>query len=163
MDERKKIEELYGHKLRLRVCGICIEEEKILLVRHSGLGEEGELWIPPGGGMEWGQTAPENLVREFLEETGLQVKVGPFLFVHEHLKEPIHAVELFFQVYPIGGTLRTGLDPELPKQQQIIQEVRYFHFHELAEINPGRLHAIFNHYKSLEALNIASGYFNFGK
>ena len=163
MSHQKNVEALFGHKLRVRVCGICLQDDKILLVRHSGLGQEGILWIPPGGGMEWGQTAPENLAREFLEETGIEVEVGPFMFIHEHLKAPLHAVELFFRVYPLGGELKTGTDPELPDHQQIIQEVRYFSFQELNELKPGHLHAIFSHYRSLDELNNASGYFKFGK
>ena len=164
MDNRASIEEYYGHKLRLRVCGICLDKDgRILMVKHTGLGKEGELWLPPGGGMEWGQSAPENLKREFLEETGLEVKVGSFMFVHEHMQDPIHAVELFFRVYPIGGFLTTGTDPELAPQQQIIQEVRYFYFEELMALGNSRLHAIFGHYSSTEALNNAGGYFKFGK
>lgn len=163
MDEQSAIKQLYGHKLRLRVCGICIRENKVLLVRHSGLGEEGQLWIPPGGGMEWGQTAPQNLEREFLEETGLEVETGPLMFVHEYLSAPLHAVELFFRVRIIGGALCRGTDPELSEADQIIQEVGFLSFEEIKALPPAQLHAIFKYFRTLEALNNASGFFNFEK
>ena len=130
------------------------------MVRHKGLGEEGELWIPPGGGMEWGQSAPENLKREFLEETGLEVTIGDFLFVHEHQQGSLHSVELFFRAHLKGGSLTTGFDPEMLPHEQIITEVRFFHFSELQEVGHGKLHAIFRNYNSLDTLINAKGYFN---
>lgn len=163
MDEKKFVTEHFGHQLRFRVCGICIKDDKLLLVLHKGLGELGELWLPPGGGLERGQTAPENLKREFLEETGLEVEVGNFLFIHEHLQGSLHAVELFFSVKATGGSLVTGSDPELPPDKQLIQEVRYFNFAELKAFGDQRLHAMLQHCHSLEELNNAKGYFKFGK
>ena len=164
MDHSENIHKLYGNKLRLRVCGICLDEQdRVLMVRHKGLGEEGELWIPPGGGMEWGQSAPDNLKREFLEETGLEVTIGDFLFVHEHQQASLHSVELFFRVYPKGGTLTKGFDPEMLPHQQIISEVRFFHFSELQEVGPRKLHAIFRNHKNMDTLINAKGYFKFEK
>lgn len=153
----------FGNRLRLRVCGICTMGDRLLLVKHRGLGPLGELWIPPGGAVEWGQSVPKNLEREFREETGLEVKTGDFLFVHEHLQPPLHAVELFFTVRQTGGSLQTGVDPELPPDRQLIQEVRYFSFPELKALGAERLHAILQHHNSLEELKNAKGYFNFGK
>lgn len=163
MNENSLVERYYGKRLRLRVCGLCIEQDRLLLVRHAGLGSKGELWIPPGGEVEQGQTVPENLEREFKEETGLEVETGPFLFVHEYLQAPLHAVELFFKVSLKGGTLQTGYDPELPAGQQIIQEVKYFTYPELKLLGSERLHAMLNQFNSLENLINASGYFKFGK
>ena len=163
MKKNDFVKEHFGNRLRLRVCGICIQEEKLLLVHHKGLGNLGELWLPPGGGVELGQTVPENLEREFLEETGLHVETGPLLFVHEHLQNSLHAVELFFSVVVSGGELKTGSDPELPSDQQLIQEVRYLSFPEIKALGAGRLHAMLQHCNSLEELNNAKGYFKFGK
>lgn len=163
MNDRLIVEQLFGHRLRYRVCGICIQNHQLLLVRHSGIGDEGELWIPPGGGMETGLSAPENLEREFMEETGLAVKTGPLLFVHEYINAPLHAVELFFRVSVSGGILKKGFDPELKTDQQIIQEVRFMSFKEINALPPARLHHILQNHKSEEALNNASGYFKFQK
>ena len=80
---RDTIVEQFGNKIRVRVCGICIENAKILLVKHHALTKSGEFWSPPGGGMDFGESAENNLKREFLEETGLVVDVEKFLFVHE--------------------------------------------------------------------------------
>ncbi len=164
MNPADQITQLYGNKLRVRVCGICLDDgNRILMVKHTGLGREGELWTPPGGGMEWGQSAPDNLEREFREETGLIVSAGEFLFIHEHLTGPLHAVELFFRVRQTGGSLKTGHDPEMHPDHQIIADVRFFHFDELKQLAPGKIHAMFAHYNTQDALINASGYFKFEK
>ncbi|WP_040664537.1 NUDIX domain-containing protein [Nafulsella turpanensis] len=163
MSDRDFIHQKYGNRLRLRVCGICIENGHILLVRHKGLGEEGELWLPPGGEAEWDSSLPDNLKREFKEETGLEISVKDFLFVHEHLQAPLHAVELFFSVQRKGGHLHRGTDPELSSQEQIIQEVRFMNFDELNRMGMKKLHALFHGCSSMEELNNKAGYFKFEK
>jgi ADP-ribose pyrophosphatase YjhB (NUDIX family) len=42
-------------------------------------------WRPPGGGMEFGETAEQTLAREFLEEFGATLKVGKRVAVMENL------------------------------------------------------------------------------
>ena len=163
MKERDFIHQHYGNRLRLRVCGVCIEGNKILMIRHAGLGQAGEMWLPPGGEAEWGSSLTENLEREFREETGLKVSVGKFLFVHEHLQAPLHAVEIFFEVRKTGGSLVKGTDPELPDQQQIIKEVRFLDFAEFKSIGKERLHACFRHCHHPKELNKIAGYFKFEK
>src|SRR5205814_2113551 len=88
--------EIFGNKLRVRVCGICIKDQTILLIKHKYLGPKNELWAPPGGGLNFGENARTSLEREFKEETGLNVRVEDFLFIHEFLNPPLHAIELFF-------------------------------------------------------------------
>jgi 8-oxo-dGTP diphosphatase len=84
---------LYGGSVRVRVGGLCVQEHRILLVNHALYGPEGIFWSPPGGGVQFGESAQQALVREFREETGLDVEVGELLFVHEHIAVPLHAVE----------------------------------------------------------------------
>ncbi len=122
MDE---IAEIYGNRLRVRVSGLCVVENTLLLLNHKGLNAAGEFWSPPGGGMEHGASASENLVREFREETGLEVRVDRFVGVHEFLGLPLHAVELFFTVSIEGGNLRKGYDPEMDDDSQIIKEAGF--------------------------------------
>src|SRR5689334_17426491 len=117
----QKIAQEYGNKVRIRVCGLCWMDEKLLLVNHTGLGN-GAFWAPPGGGMDFGTSIQANLKREFVEETGLTVEIGPFLFGCEYIETPLHSVELFFKTTVIDGKLRVGSDPEL----DIIKDVRFF-------------------------------------
>jgi 8-oxo-dGTP diphosphatase len=121
----------FGNKVRVRTCGILIENEKVLLLKHKGLGEEGFLWLPPGGGVDFGETVAETLKREFLEETNLIVEVGRFLHFREFVKPPLHAVELYFRVERVGGMLELGTDPD--SSEQIIVEVKWFSISEIQQ------------------------------
>ncbi|MDI9355851.1 MAG: NUDIX domain-containing protein [Chitinophagaceae bacterium] len=136
------LEKLYGDHLRIRVCGIYIQEKKILLLKHVGVGKKQYMWIPPGGGMVFGQSVEENLKREFVEETGLKIQVKRFLFFYEYLQKPIHSIELFFEVKKIMGTLMLGKDPEMPLSEQIIQEIKFFSFAEIQKMDRETLHPV---------------------
>lgn len=149
----------FGNKLRVRVCGICIEQGKILLVNHKGLNASGEFWAPPGGGIEFGSSAEENLIREFKEETGLIIEIDKFLFVHEYLQKPIHAIELFFSVRRLAGTLIQGTDPEMKQNEQIIHDVRFMGKDEIGLINKNNRHQIFHGINDLEKIHEVSGYY----
>ena len=143
MDElKKRIIDKFGDALRVRVCGICIEDNKMLLVNHRSLRKGADFWSPPGGGMEFGQSAEENLKREFLEETGLTVTVKKFLCAHEFLSPPLHAIELFFEVKKVAGTLKTGTDPEMGEDDQIIQNVCFMDFNRLLILPKDHKHQI---------------------
>jgi 8-oxo-dGTP diphosphatase len=132
----------FEDKLRVRVCGICLQNNALLLVRHQGLYEGRDFWAPPGGGLTFGETVQQCLVREFREETGLEIKAGRFLFVNEFLQPPLHALELFFEVQPTGGALLQGTDPELAPDNQLIAEVTYKTFPQLNTIPLNEKHNI---------------------
>ena len=58
---RESVNHKFGGKVRVRVGGILIENDQILLLKHEGVGKKEFLWSPPGGGMEFGENAEENL------------------------------------------------------------------------------------------------------
>ncbi len=135
------VQEIFGNQLRIRICGICITENRILLINHSNIGY-GDFWAPPGGGLQFGETAESCLKREFLEETGLIVEIRDFLFACEFINKPLHALELFFSVFVTDGVLKKGVDPEMG-ENQIIQDVKFFNLSELERVKSGELHGIF--------------------
>ena len=139
---RNSINELYGNRLRVRACGICIMDEKLLLVNHNSLSEN-DFWAPPGGGISFEEKAETCISREFKEETGLTVEVGPFLFACEFIKPPLHAIELFFEVSAKSQTPVVGIDPEMDSKNQIIKEVRFMSGDEIKSMNPDTLHGLF--------------------
>ena len=130
MDELSKlVRKQYGEQLRIRVCGVCIENDKVLLINHLGILKNNDFWSVPGGGLSFGETIEECLKREFLEETNTQIEVGEFLTVREFIELPLHAIELFYEVSITGGKLQKGTDPEMV--QQIIQAVRWMNLEEI--------------------------------
>lgn len=160
-DISKQITAKFGNHLRSRVNGILVQENKILMIKHK-MGKQRVFWSVPGGGMEYGTAAEENLRREFLEETGLEVAVEKYLFVHELLSPPLHAMEHFFLVKQTGGQLILGTDPELTDGSQIIEEVCWMDLKSIQSLPHDALHQIFWGIKSLEDLVLLRGYFKFG-
>ncbi|MBD3626709.1 NUDIX domain-containing protein [Cyclobacterium sp.] len=157
---KKDITDNFGNRLRARVNGLLIQGDKVLMIKHR-MGSGKSFWNVPGGGMKFGQNARENLQREFLEETGLGIEVGEYLFVHEFLSPPLHAIELFFEVFQKEGELILGYDPELGDEQQLIEDIRFLSLDEIKLIPPDEKHAVFRRINSLNDVRIWKGYFNF--
>ena len=104
--------------------GILIENGKVLMIRHPRLG----VWLYPGGHVEPNETPREAAVREFKEETGLDVEVVgevyglgagevvdepmPLAILLETVRYPdeVHLhYDLVFMVRRVGGELRDGV------------------------------------------------------
>ena len=150
---------MFQGKVRVRACGLLIEQNKILLLKHDGLGPDGHLWLPAGGGVEFGQSAEETVVREYLEETGLNIEIVKYLFANEHIDEKHHAVELFFLVKRLSGELRLGSDPEL--KEQILTDIHFFSDSDIRQLAKSNVHSIFTEATDLEHLVSLRGYFKF--
>lgn len=84
--------------VRVRVAGILIRNEEILLVRHEKGG--GSYWLLPGGGVDFGESAAEALRREFEEEVRMEAEVGPLVLVHDSIPPDRHrhVLNLYFLV-----------------------------------------------------------------
>ena len=159
-DLTEDIIKTFGHRLRLRVSGISIVDDKILLVKHTSIGVNGILYAPPGGGLSYGESVQETLVREMKEETNLEVVPRRFLFVNEYLDLPLHAIELFFEIEIKGGQLLKGTDPEMSKEKQIIREVGYYSIEEIRQGDPADYHGIFNKIIVLKDFFSLTGFFS---
>jgi mutator protein MutT len=111
------------------VGAVAVDEQRILLVRR-GHGPGAGWWSVPGGRVEPGETLREAVVREVLEETGLEVVVDHFLGYVERIGDepaPYHFVILDFAV--------TVLDPEQPPVPgDDADEVRWVPFEDLADL-----------------------------
>ena len=150
----------FGNQLRTRVNGVLIQNDKVLMIRHL-MGDQKEFWSVPGGGMDYGTSAKYNLKREFLEETGLEIETGNFLFVHEFFRPPLHSMELFFEVSYISGEIALGTDPELDENNQIMTDIAWMSISDIRSLPRESVHQIFWDIKSLQELGLCKGYFNF--
>ena len=153
-----EIIEKYGNKVRVRVCGLCWKEDSLLMANHMFL-TKGDFWAPPGGGIEFGQSAHHALIREFQEETAIGIKPGKFLFACELLKQPFHAVELFFEAFHERGEPSIGTDPESLLNDQIIKEVRYLDFNTIMSIPADERHGVFRFVETIGDLRKLNGFY----
>jgi 8-oxo-dGTP diphosphatase len=149
----------YADTLRVRVCGICIKDDKLLLVQHDRTIHNNSFWAPPGGGLSYGENMESCLKREMKEETGLDVKINRFLFVNEFLQPPLHALEFFFEVSITDGQLITGSDPEVSAANQLIQHVQWLSIKEILAIPMSDKHKVLQYLISLDDLLGQDHYF----
>ena len=96
--------------------GAVIEAEgKVLIVKRKYDPLAGQ-WSLPGGGVELGETLEESIVREMLEETGLDIEVGPVIEVFDRITRDddggvkYHFVLVDYLCWPVGGELRASSD-----------------------------------------------------
>lgn len=124
----------YAGVVRVRTCGILIHENRILLANQVVPTGAETVWLPPGGGVDMGETAEDALKREFREETHLEIAQLKLRYLHEFIKPPYHAIELYFVVTGFSGTLKLGSDPEHRNDQQLLEEVSYVPVEDLEDI-----------------------------
>lgn len=67
---------------RLAVSCCVVRDDAVLLVRRGRPPSEGR-WAFPGGTVELGETVPDAVAREVLEETGLVIDAPRFVMHHE--------------------------------------------------------------------------------
>ena len=143
---------LYGNRIRARICGICIENDLVLMIGHQPILGENTFWSPPGGGLEFGEMAEDALQREFLEETGLEISVGKLVLMNEFVNLPLHGIELFFVVKRVGGELILGHDPEMEMSQQLIQKIEWLSLDKIKSLNLSEKHSFWQKYKSFDEI-----------
>lgn len=105
------------------------------------------------------ESAHQTLEREFKEETNLTISAGDLLFVTEYHKEPLHAIELFFRVNWVEGTLKTGVDPEMKSADQIITNAQFLSWGEISEMDKSQLHGVFKYATEPAKIIDLRGYF----
>jgi 8-oxo-dGTP diphosphatase len=95
------------------VGAVAVHDGAVLLVRR-GKGPAAGEWSVPGGHVEMGETLHEAIVREVLEETGLEVVVDRFLGFVERMGEDGpsgHQAQYHFVILDFAVTV---LDPGRP-------------------------------------------------
>lgn len=109
------------------------EENRILMVKQHHEGRD--VWMVPGGGIEEGENARQAAAREVLEETGLEISVGPMLWHVEEVSEKRgQRFVNFFMARIIGGQLLLGKDPEFDEGHQVLREVCFLSRDEVVDI-----------------------------
>jgi 8-oxo-dGTP diphosphatase len=119
---------------RVAAYGLARRDDEVLLVRASATsGVQGTWWLP-GGGVRFGESPADCVVREFLEETGLRPRVRRVrdvvsdvtVMVEESVR--LHSVRLIYEVEVDGG-------PHRPEVNGSTDDVRWVHHRDLENLN----------------------------
>ena len=97
---------------RIPCVGAIVRDEagRLLLIQRGHDPEAGR-WSLPGGRVEPGESDPQALVREMLEETGLTVEPGPLIGAVERPGPGGTVLDIRdYAATVTGGTLRAGDD-----------------------------------------------------
>lgn len=115
---------------RLAVRAILLHEGRILMVNAYPNGKS-DLLTAPGGGAERHASLPDNLRREVMEETGLDITVGAPCLVNE-FHDPgsrFHQVDIYFRCALLGGP---EIAPGWQDKERIVSEWHWLSAQELA-------------------------------
>ena len=109
-DQRK-----YPDRPYVGVGAVVVHEGRVLIVKRKYEPLAGQ-WSIPGGAVELGETLEATVVREMLEETGLEIAVGPVIEVFDRITRDdegavrYHFVLVDYLCWPVGGELHAGSD-----------------------------------------------------
>ena len=86
---------------QLAVGAVVVDDDALLLIRRATEPAAGR-WSLPGGRVEWGESMAHALVRELLEETGIECVVGELIGWVERMGEDHHFVIFDFAATPLS-------------------------------------------------------------
>ena len=112
---------MYRPKFRASVAAILFDDqERILLFKHTYRKFE---WGLPAGGLEYNEQPDKAIVREFFEETGMQIEIEKLLLA-ESLKEDRN-ISLIYLCKIVDGVFRESSE---------ISEMKYFDVTDLPQM-----------------------------
>ena len=119
-----------GMEVRNRSLALVVKDNKILMIQTFRFNRY--IWEIPGGGIEAGETAEEDAIRELKEECGLEGVISrPLNTIHckNGSTEYIFLVDISENQEAI-----VGLDPEVPlDQEKSIKDVCWKRLDEISE------------------------------
>ncbi|MCB0086818.1 MAG: NUDIX hydrolase [Caldilineaceae bacterium] len=110
-----------------RYQGAIIQNDHILLIRHTEHVSGRSYWVIPGGGREAGETEEDCVAREMWEETNLMVQVERLLVEMALPNDPFNKVRKTYLCTIIAGEAAPGHEPEADAASlYAITEVAWF-------------------------------------
>jgi len=109
---------------RIRVAAVLVQDGALLLVRHVKGNKT--YWLLPGGGVEYGESLEDALVRELREEAGITIRVRDLIAANDSIPPDAHrhVVNIYFTAEIIDGRVTLG-------QDERVAELRFVPLDEL--------------------------------
>ena len=142
----------------IRYQAAIIQDDKILLIKHSEFESGRSYWILPGGGIEPGETEEECVLREVKEETSLDVNIKSLLMDESSHPDSVYRIFRTYLCEPVAGTATPGYEPEPEVAEYYsITEVKWFDLNDETDWNPEITTDPLN-YNQLQSLRKKLGY-----
>lgn len=116
--------------VRIRVAGLLVHADHILLVKHRNH----SYWLLPGGRLDDGESLQECVRREFLEETSLKVRPQGPIFLGDFLSGTKHVVDVIFRVTLANEV--EGTPAIQPGSDAGLADVRWFPVEDAPKVGP---------------------------
>lgn len=94
-------------RFHITVKAIVIYRQKILILKRVRPSSDGlGYWELPGGGLEYGETPHEALIRELKEETGLDIKIIKPVYTFTAIRPDYQTVGIGFLTIPTNDRVQ---------------------------------------------------------
>ena len=129
------------HRFNVRVYGILINADRQILLSDEYI-RGGYYTKFPGGGLEFGEGTRECLTREWLEETGQQIKAGEHVYTTDFFQlsafdELSQIISIYYLVQPTTPfTARTIIQPfdfPVPRDAVQVEALRWMDWKDFNE------------------------------
>jgi ADP-ribose pyrophosphatase YjhB (NUDIX family) len=132
-----------GRRTRLAAYALCVDDDRLLLVRVAPGYPATGVWTLPGGGVNFGEDPANAALRELAEESGLTGELDRLAFVDsiagqnqpELGADAWHGVRIVYTARITGGELRDEVEESTDKAEWVaLPEVRRRPITELVEV-----------------------------
>jgi ADP-ribose pyrophosphatase YjhB (NUDIX family) len=130
-------------RTRLAAYALCVDDDRLLLVRVAPGYPATGVWTLPGGGVNFGEDPADAALRELTEESGLTGELDRLAFVDsiagenqpEFGADAWHGVRIVYTALITGGELRDEIEESTDKAEWVpLAEVRQRPITELVEV-----------------------------
>ena len=138
------------------------EKQQVLLINMKR--KNLDVFVLPGGGLEYGESITEGAKREVKEETNLDIEIKKLVYVKELYTKADESMDIILLGKIISGELKKGFDPE-HGENQALHEVLWVSLCDLKkyDLHPKQLKRILaqDFEKGFDGTNVFLGRFNY--
>ena len=135
-----------GSICHFRVAAVLIRNNKLFVQQHN------DEYALPGGHVSFGETSEETLIREFKEETGVEITIERLIWVEENFwvwgGKKAHNISFY---YLISMKNETDISDEFIMDDNDDVKMKWVPFNELSDIT------IYPHFVKDKIMNISPG------